>query len=89
MPTIGVGYKLKLLHDLRLLWEGAAFGERALIYRQPRSASIKSVSTVHLATLDSANFRAGISEALRQRMNKQIEFLYQFSFFKPYSRSSL
>ena len=46
----------------KTLRPGASFGELALLYSEPRSATIKATEECHLWALDSANFRTSLAQ---------------------------
>lgn len=48
--------------DLTELLPGQMFGERAVLHAQPRSASVRAVGTLQLASLDAGWFRSHVAE---------------------------
>ena len=57
------------------LKEGSMFGELALIYNQPRLATIISLCDADMATMDRRNFQRILGALSRQEDQKKIEFI--------------
>src|SRR3990167_2618173 len=57
------------------LKEGSMFGELALIYNQPRLATIISLTESEMCTMDKKNFQKILGVLQRQENQKKIEFI--------------
>lgn len=57
------------------LKEGSMFGELALIYNQPRLATIISLTNSEMCTMDKKNFHKILGVLQRQENQKKIEFI--------------
>ncbi|CAM9327250.1 unnamed protein product [Laminaria digitata] len=68
--------------SLRTLGPGDAFGELALMYNSPRTATVKAVTGCLIWALDRSTFRHTILEAGRQRRQKYEVFLASVSILK-------
>ena len=73
------------------LKKGDAFGELALLYNAPRSASIKALSDCNMWGIDRTTFRKVVEEINLKEMEENKKFLSNvkfccifFNFFKVY-----
>ncbi|CAM9895795.1 unnamed protein product [Ascophyllum nodosum] len=73
---------------VRILKPGDTFGELALMYNSPRTATVKAVTECLVWALDRITFRDTIMEAGRQRRQKYEQFLSSVSILKRANLSS-
>ena len=66
----GIKYKIRYLRKVSKLFDGASFGELALIESQPRSATIISVRNTHFAVLNKKQFNMILRKVHEERINK-------------------
>ena len=56
------------------LFEGASFGELALIYKKPRAATIKVHTDTYLATLSKKDFHRILKSAEEERIIRSVNY---------------
>lgn len=78
-----------MLIDVAKLRDGIGFGELALINETPRSATIRSVSEVHFATLEKEDFNAILGKVMKKKFASMIKFMSHFVIFKCLTRLAL
>lgn len=78
-----------MLIDVVHLKNGVGFGELALLNDAPRSATIRAVTEVHLATLEKEDFKAILGKVMRNKFAHMIKFMYSFILFKDMTRPAL
>ena len=66
----GTRYKIRYLRKVSKLFDGASFGELALIESQPRAATIISVRNTHFAVLNKKQFNMILRKVHEERINK-------------------
>ena len=64
--------KLDVLIDVARLKEGVGFGELALLNDAPRSATIRSVTDTHFATLEKEDFKLVLGKVLKVKILQDI-----------------
>jgi cGMP-dependent protein kinase len=69
----------------RHLEKGDMFGELALLYNAPRSASIKASTETSFWALDKYSFRAVVDRISSQNYDSNRNFLDKIKFFDPFS----
>jgi len=69
----------------RLISVGEGFGELALLYSAPRSASIKAKEISYLWGIDRATFRKVVEEMLAKDYEVNRSFIEDIAFFRFYS----
>ena len=62
-------------HNVRVLSKGEVFGEMALLYDRPRSATIRAMGEVELYTLGKDDFHAALESS--PSFNEQVRRVYQ------------
>jgi putative ABC transport system ATP-binding protein len=62
-------------HNVRVLGKGEVFGEMALLYDRPRSATIRAIGEVELYTLGKDDFHAAVESS--PSFNEQVRRVYQ------------
>jgi cGMP-dependent protein kinase len=65
----------------RVLDTGASFGELALLYNAPRSASIKCDTKTYFWVLDRSNFRSVVDEVTSKKFKENREFIEKITIF--------
>lgn len=66
------------------LESGEGFGELALLYSSPRSASIKASKTSFLWFIDRSTFRKAISSLIKKNYQETRKFISEISFFSKF-----
>lgn len=61
--------------------KGESFGELALLYSAPRSATIKASSECFLYAIDRKSFKKVVEEIAIQNYQKNRQFIESISFF--------
>lgn len=86
----GPSSSLAALGDKKVSYgPGASFGELALLYAQPRAATVLSTSPCTLWALDRITFRSILMETNSRRRNMYENFLKEVSLFEHLSASEL
>jgi cGMP-dependent protein kinase len=70
----------------RNLEKGDMFGELALLYNAPRSASIKAIADTSFWALDRYSFRAVVDKISSQNCESNLNFLNKIKFFDAFSQ---
>ena len=77
------------LVEAATLGQGSSFGEYALLYNQPRIASILCTMDTHLAVLSKKSYLQILGTIENKRIEEIILFLKNFPVFKNWSKSAL
>jgi len=72
-----------------VLKDGQTFGELALLYGTPRSASIVAVTNSSLIKIDKAPFDKYVKNIFENQLQDQIEFLKICPIFQKIDKDSL
>jgi cGMP-dependent protein kinase len=64
------------------LKQGDAFGELALLYSAPRSASIKAKENVSMWAIDRRTFRKAVEEMVSKEYEENRKFIENIKFFR-------
>ena len=65
----------------RTLNEGVGFGELALLYGAPRSASVKALGDCELWGIDRGTFRKAVEEMVSKEYSENRKFIDSIKFF--------
>lgn len=68
----------------RKIGAGEGFGELALMYSSPRSASIKANKASFLWYIDRATFREAVSSITQKNFHENREFIEKNQFFRNF-----
>lgn len=63
------------------LKKGEGFGELALLYNAPRSASVKTLEKCALWAIDRVTFRKAFEEMVRKQVSENRSFMENVAFF--------
>eukprot|EP01017_Pseudomicrothorax_dubius_P048942 TRINITY_DN9015_c0_g1_i1.p1 TRINITY_DN9015_c0_g1~~TRINITY_DN9015_c0_g1_i1.p1 ORF type:complete len:617 (+),score=78.01 TRINITY_DN9015_c0_g1_i1:73-1923(+) len=77
------------LREARILSSGDSFGELALLYNKPRTATIKCVTDCHFATLDKIAYRSLLKRKHEKDLKTRLEFVSTAKIFQGYNYSLL
>jgi len=61
---------------------GDQFGELALLYNQPRSASVRAVGNCGFWAIDRNTFRKAVEELVAKEYDENRQFMESVTFFK-------
>ncbi len=61
--------------------KGEGFGELALLYGAPRSASVRTLETTTFWGIDRFTFRNAIEEMMRKQLQENRKFMEKIKFF--------
>jgi len=65
----------------KTLQKGEGFGELALLYNAPRSASVKTLEKCGMWTIDRVTFRKAFEEMVRKQVAENRSFMDNVAFF--------
>jgi len=82
-------YTFTYFKIIATLEAGDTFGELALIYSRPRSATIEVASDVILISLEKEAYQRIIQDHEEKKVSEEIKFIKQFHIFSYLSRISL
>ena len=77
--------KYQWLVESAILTTGASFGEHALMYDEPRNASIQCLSKCHFAVLDKEDYKRLIRKLEVKQINLKAEFFCTIPYFNRFS----
>lgn len=77
----GSGDQPAPLKEVASLRQGMAFGEIALENDQPRTATVRTISSTHFAVLERADYQSILTQAFEQDRRERLEFLAGTSLF--------
>jgi CRP-like cAMP-binding protein len=75
--------------EVAKLGEGSSFGEYALLYNQPRMASVLCISETELAVLSKQSYLQILGKIDNKRIEEIVSFLKNFPIFKNWGKNSL
>ena len=75
--------------EVARLTEGSSFGEYALLYNQPRMASVICMSEVDLAVLSKQSYLQMLGKIDNKRIDEIVSFLKNFPIFKTWGKNAL
>lgn len=81
--------KLTVEKNLGLLKDGETFGELALLYGTPRTATISAVTTTHLIKIEKDSFDKYVKNLFENQLQDRIEFLQICPIFNKVEKDSL
>ena len=74
---------------IKELEKGESFGERALMFNLPRSATVKCVTECHFCTLKKSEYRKILGSYIEKTFEKISKVLSNLPFTKGYSRNAI
>jgi CRP-like cAMP-binding protein len=76
-------------YEATTLTQGASFGEYALLYNQPRLASIQCAKNTHLAVLSKDSYLQILGKIENKRIEDSVKLLRSFQIFKNWSKGPI
>ena len=70
----------------KYLHPGDGFGELALLYNAPRSATCRAIDDCYLWAINRATFKGAVTEMITKEYQENRKFIEDISFFSSFSR---
>ena len=86
IPTPNDNYTF---YEATTLPQGSSFGEYALLYNQPRLASIQCGKSTHLAVLSKESYLQILGKIENKRIDDTVKLLRSFQIFKNWSKGPI
>ena len=79
----------RVVQEVRTYGPGDSFGELALLWNQPRAASIHCKTFCHFAVLRREDYEKNLHRLQKRRLEEKVEFLLGQPMFKAWSKGAM